>query len=453
MNGDRPHILIVDDEPNMRLVLSTLFEQNDFVAKSAQSAEEALAHVRDHDPDLILTDMQMPGMGGLELLRTLNSRFPEIPVVLLTAYGTVSAAVEAMRRGAFDFLLKPFDRDQLVEVARKAVAHARRTRLGVRESPESGAGQLLGESEPMVQLRLIIDKVARSPATVLIRGETGTGKELVANAIHAGSSRSDQPLIAVNCGALPESLVESELFGHKKGAFTGAADDRIGRFKLADGGTLFLDEIGELPLASQVKILRALEDGETMPVGGTQTERVDVRLIAATHRDLERAVRDGEFREDLYFRLKVVQLQVPPLRDRIEDIPALVECFIDKHSTRLERPRFGVTPETLDALMSRPWPGNVRELANTLERAVLLAETDPLTPFDLGLADAAPKPPSGGSMQRASRSAAAAVERRMIRAALDLTRGNVTHAAERLGLSRRGLQNKMKELGLRDSLD
>jgi len=451
MNGDRPHILIVDDEPNMRLVLSTLFEQNDFVASSARSAEEALTHVRNHDPDVILTDMQMPGMGGLELLRTLRGRFPEIPVVLLTAYGTVSAAVEAMRRGAFDFLLKPFDRDQLVEVARKAVAHAGEARLDVREAPESGAGKLLGESEPMLQLRRLIDKVARSPATVLIRGETGTGKELVANAIHTGSSRSDRPLIAVNCGALPESLVESELFGHMKGAFTGAVDDRIGRFKLADGGTLFLDEIGELPLASQVKLLRALDDGETTPIGATRSEKVDVRLIAATHRDLERAVRDGEFREDLYFRLKVVQLEVSPLRDRIEDIPALVERFIDKHAARLDRPRFGVTPETLDALMSRAWPGNVRELENTLERAVLLAEADPLTPFDLGFADAAPETRSAGSMQRASRGAAAAVERRMIRAALDLTRGNVTHAAERLGLSRRGLQNKMKELGLRDS--
>ncbi len=451
MNGDRPHILIVDDEPNMRLVLSTLFEQNDFVTNAARSGEEALEHVRDHDPDLILTDMQMPGMGGLELLRTLSDRFPEIPVVLLTAYGTVPAAVEAMRRGAFDFLLKPFDRDRLVEVARNAVKHGGRARLDVRESPESGAGKLLGESEPMVRLRRDIEKVARSPATVLIRGETGTGKELVANAIHAGSTRSDQPLIAVNCGALPESLAESELFGHMKGAFTGAVDDRIGRFKLADGGTLLLDEIGELPLASQVKLLRALEDGETMPVGGTRIERVDVRLIAATHRDLERAVREGEFREDLYFRLKVVQLDVPPLRDRVEDIPVLVERFIDKHSARLDRPRFGVAPETIDALMSQPWPGNVRELENTVERAVLLAETDPLTPFDVGLADAHPKTRSGGSMQRASRGAAAAVERRMIRAALELTRGNVTHAAERLGLSRRGLQNKMKELGLRET--
>jgi len=452
MNDDRPHILVVDDEPNMRLVLSTLFEQSDFVATSAPSAEEALQAVRRHgrhDPDVILTDMQMPGMDGLELLQTLSDRFPEIPVVLLTAYGTVSAAVEAMRRGAFDFQLKPFDREQLVAVIGKAVEHARRTRLDVRESRAAGSGKLLGDSEPMERLRRDIDKVARSPATVLIRGETGTGKELVAQAIHAGSRRADQPLITVNCGAIPDSLVESELFGHKRGAFTGALDDRPGRFKLADGGTLFLDEIGELPLAAQVKLLRVLEGGETMPVGGTMPETVDVRIVAATHRDLEQAVREGEFREDLYFRLKVIELDVAPLRDRIEDIAALVERFLDKHATRLERPRFGVAPETLSALMAQPWPGNVRELENAVERALLLAENDPLTPFDFGLADA-PAGGAGGPLHSASRSAAAVVERRMIRAALELTGGNVTHAAERLGLSRRGLQNKMKELGLRD---
>jgi len=448
MNDDRPHILVVDDEPNMRLVLTTLFEQSDFVATSAPSAEEALQHVRRHDPDVILTDMQMPGMDGLELLQKLSDRFPEIPVVLLTAFGTVSAAVEAMRHGAFDFQLKPFDREQLVALMRKAVEHARRARLDVRESHASGSGKLLGNSEPMERLRRDIDKVARSPATVLIRGETGTGKELVAQAIHAGSRRADQPLITVNCGAIPDSLVESELFGHKRGAFTGALNDRPGRFKLADRGTLFLDEIGELPLAAQVKLLRVLEGGETMPVGGTMPETVDVRIIAATHRDLEQAVREGAFREDLYFRLKVIELDVAPLRDRIEDIAALVDRFLDKHAARLERPRFGVAPETLSALMTQGWPGNVRELENAVERALLLAEHDPLTPFDFGLADTPAV--GGGPLQSASRSAAAVVERRMIRAALELTGGNVTHAAERLGLSRRGLQNKMKELGLRD---
>jgi DNA-binding NtrC family response regulator len=448
MNAGRPHILVVDDEPNMRLVLTTLLDQSGFVSSSSSSAEEALKRVRELDPDVILTDMQMPGMGGLELLKTLSDQFPEIPVVLLTAYGTVAAAVEAMRRGAFDFLLKPFDREQLVAVMQKAVRHAHRTRLDVRQPRESGAGKLLGDSEPMGKLRRDIDKVARSPATVLIRGETGTGKELVAHAIHDGSPRASQPLITVNCGAIPESLVESELFGHKRGAFTGAVDDRLGRFKLADTGTLFLDEIGELPPAAQVKLLRVLQGGETMPIGGTEPEQVDVRIIAATHRDLDQAVRDGQFREDLYFRLNVVKLDIPPLRDRIEDIPLLVELFLDKHSRRLNCPRAGVAPEALGALMSTPWPGNVRELENAVERALLLAEHDPLTPFDFGLADA--PPPSDGSLRSASRSAAAVVERRMIRAALELTRGNVTHAAERLGLSRRGLQNKMKELGLRE---
>jgi DNA-binding NtrC family response regulator len=285
---------------------------------------------------------------------------------------------------------------------------------------------------------------------VLITGESGTGKELVAHAIHAASPRASEAFVVVNAAAIPLELLESELFGHERGAFTGAVEARSGRFRDASGGTLFLDEIGELPLAAQVKLLRVLEGGETMPVGGTMPETVDVRIVAATHRDLEQAVREGEFREDLYFRLKVIELDVAPLRDRVEDIAALVERFLDKHATRLERPRFGVAPETLSALMAQPWPGNVRELENAVERALLLAENDPLTPFDFGLADA-PAGGGGGPLHSASRSAAAVVERRMIRAALELTGGNVTHAAERLGLSRRGLQNKMKELGLRDA--
>jgi transcriptional regulator with PAS, ATPase and Fis domain len=283
---------------------------------------------------------------------------------------------------------------------------------------------------------------------VLIRGETGTGKELIAEALHQLSPRSAAAMVKINCGALPESLVEAELFGYERGAFTGADRAKPGRFELADGGTLFLDEIGELRPQVQVKLLRVLQDGFVDRVGGTEPGRVDVRLVAATHRDLLAEVEQGRFREDLYYRLKVVELVAPPLRDRPEDIPGLVDCFLDRHARRLERPRPKIHRDALAGLMAQPWPGNVRELENSVERAILLADADPLGPADFGLAAEEPvEPPS--TLKQAARTAAAATERRMILAALELTDGNVTHAAVRLGLSRRGLQLKMKELGLR----
>ena len=447
----KPHILIVDDEPNVRRVLGTLLEQAGFDTTRVASADQALDLVRAQDPDLVLTDLKMPGMSGMELLGRLRESFPEIPVIMLTAHGTVENAVLAMKRGAHDFITKPFDKQQVVDQVGQALAQGERARREFRGPlPEAHRCGMVGEGPAMELLRRMIEKVAPAPTTVLIRGETGTGKELVAEALHRLSPRAESPLVRINCGAIPESLVEAELFGFERGAFTGAERAKPGRFELADGGTLFLDEIGELPAQAQVKLLRILEDGAVDRVGGTEPRQIDVRLIAATHRDLIQEIAAGRFREDLHFRLKVIEIEVPPLRERPDDVPHLVDCFLERHADRLGRPRPSVSPSALGALMAQPWPGNVRELENAVERAIVLADASILEADDFGLERA----PSGvaaetSSIKQASRAAAAETERRMIRTALDATDGNVTHAAERLGLSRRGLQLKMKELGLR----
>jgi len=446
----RSQILIVDDEPNVRRVLATLLEQAGYAAIRAASGAQALDLVRAQDPDLVLTDLQMPEMDGIELLARLSESFPEIPVIVLTAHGTVENAVEAMKRGAHDFLTKPFDKTQVVDLIARALAQADRSRRELRGPlPTDDFCGMVGASEATQALRRLIEKVAPTPATVLIRGETGTGKELVAEALHRLSPRAESPLIKINCGAIPENLVEAELFGHERGAFTGADRSKPGRFELADGGTMFLDEIGELPLGIQVKLLRVLQDGQIDRVGGTQSRNVNVRLVAATHRNLEDEVAQSRFREDLLYRLKVIEIVAVPLRERPEDIPPLVECFLDRHSTRLGRPRCDVSDETLSALQEQPWPGNVRELENAVERAILLADASPLTPHDFGLADDEPPEPTPSTLKEASRAAAHRTERRLINAALELTDGNITRAASRLGLSRRGLQLKLKELGLR----
>jgi DNA-binding NtrC family response regulator len=446
-----PHILIVDDEPNVRKVLGTLLEQSGYVTTRADSAEAALDLVRAKDPDLVLTDLRMPGMDGLGLLRRLREDFPEIPVVILTAHGTVDNAVEAMKHGAFDFLTKPFEKERVVEVVAKAAGQAERARREFHGPPAANAEHgILGNSEAMRSLRAMIARVAPGPSTVLITGETGTGKELVAEAIHRGSPRARGPIIRVNCGALPDNLVEAELFGHERGAFTGADRDKPGRFELADGGTLFLDEIGELPGPAQVKLLRVLEDGVIDRVGATQPRRVDVRLVAATNRDLKSEAGAGRFREDLLYRLAVVEIHLRPLREHADDLPVLLEFFLDKQSRRLRRPRPTVSAEAITALAALRWPGNVRELENAVERAVLLAEGQALGPRDFGLERAGDAARPTEDLKGAAKAAASEAERRMIRAALELTAGNITRAAERLGLSRRGLQLKMKELGLRD---
>ena len=447
----KPHVLVVDDEPNVRRVLATLLEQAGFAVTRAESGDQALHLVRSLDPDLVITDLKMPGIDGMELLRRLQQSFPEIPVVMLTAHGTVANAVEAMKCGALDFLTKPFEKQQVVDLVGKALAQASSARREYRGPLVSGARcGIVGDSPAIDRLRDAIEKIAPTPSTVLIRGETGTGKELVAEALHQLSRRAQGPLVKINCGALPDHLVEAELFGFEKGAFTGADRSKPGRFELADGGTLFLDEVGELPIAMQVKLLRVLEDKRIDRVGGTASHEVDVRLITATHRDLEQEVRSGGFREDLFYRLKVIELVVPPLRERPDDVARLVECFLDRHAARLDRPRPSIAQDALAALSVQPWPGNVRELQNAVERAVLLADSLTLSPSDFGLGQA-PNAEAGeeSSLKEAVRAAAAQTERRMILAALDLTGGNITHAAARLGLSRRGLQLKMKELDLR----
>ena len=446
----KAHVLIVDDEPNVRRVLGTLLEQAGWSTTRAESGDQALALVRAQDPDLVISDLKMPGMDGMELLSRIQASFPEIPVILLTAHGTITNAVEAMKRGAHDFITKPFDRDEVVQLVQKALGQAERGRAEFRGPLVAGQRcGIVGNSAAIQELRRLIEKIAPTSATVLIRGETGTGKELIVEALHQLSKRKAMPLVKINCAALPENLVESELFGYEKGAFTGAERAKPGRFELADGGTLFLDEIGELPPPMQVKLLRVLQDGVVDRVGGTEPRQVDVRLISATNRELDQEVANGRFREDLLYRLKVMELVSPPLRERLDDIPDLVECFVERHAERLERPRPAVGPEALRALMTLPWPGNVRELENAVERAVLLADGETLTPVDFGLTDDATQRAPASTLKEASRVAAAETERRMILAALDLTDGNVTHAAERLGLSRRGLQMKMKDLGLR----
>lgn len=450
----KPHVLVVDDEINLRRVLCAQLSQAGWETGQAGSGEEALERVRQEDPDLVLTDLRMPGMDGLELLARLRRDFPEVPVVMLTAFGSIDTAVEAMKRGAFDFLTKPFDKDKVVQTIHKALAQAEHGRREFQGpwAAEAPCG-IVGHSPAIARVRALIERLAPSRSTVLVTGETGTGKELVAEALHRLSPRSAAPLVRLNCAALPESLVEAELFGHERGAFTGAEKARPGRFELADEGTLFLDEIGELSLAIQAKLLRVLEDGRVDRLGATAPLEVDLRLVAATHRNLEAEVQAGRFRQDLLFRLKVVEIRVPSLAERTADIPELVEFFIEQHARRLGRPRPGLDPGVGPALQARAWPGNVRELENAVERALLLGEGPVLLPQDF-LPGESTLPLPGASLvapgiKSASRSAAAQAEKHLIVSALEESRGNVTRAAAALGLSRRGLQLKLKSLGLR----
>ena len=447
---DRPHVLVADDEANVRKVLAALIEQAGHSALTASSGEEALACVRAHDPDLVITDLKMPGMDGLDLLHRLRADFPEIPVVLLTAHGTIETAVEAMKRGAYDFLTKPFDREKVQDVMARALAHGARSRREF-QGPLAGADPtgILGQSAVIAALRQMVGRVADAPTTVLITGETGTGKELVAEALHRLSSRRAGPFVRINCGAIPEPLVEAELFGFERGAFTGAEKAKPGRFELADRGTLFLDEVAELPVASQVKLLRILNDGVLDRVGAVSSRKVDVRVVAATNRVLSAMVAEGRFREDLLYRLGVIEIQVPPLRERLEDISLLVDFFVAKHARRLGRPVPGISSGAVGALMALSWPGNVRQLENAVERAVLLAQAPVLGVSDFGLRPEPPGQAEAGRVRSPARRAGIEAERRVIRAALENVAGNVTRAASLLGLSRRGLQLKMKEFGLR----
>jgi two-component system response regulator HydG len=449
-------ILVVDDEPGQRAMLRAVLTAEGYQVAEGEDGASALAHVEAGFYDLILMDVRMAQLDGMAALKAIKARSPGIPIVLMTAYGTVRDAVEAMKAGAYDYLTKPLDIDELKLIVTRGLRHAaleeENARLRALVGQDVDVSAIIGISEPMRRVFEAIALVAPTEATVLIQGESGTGKELVAQAIHANSPRRAGPLVTVNCSALPETLLESELFGHERGAFTGATERRIGRFELAHGGTIFLDEIGELTPAAQSKLLRVLQSQEFERVGGTKTLKVDVRVIAATNKDLEAAVRGGQFREDLLYRLRVFPLTVPPLRERRDDIPLMADHFLKRYVERHRRQIRGLTPRALDLLMRYDWPGNVRELEHALERAVILARGEHITPEELppniraiggdpgGTTPQEPPVPVGLRLKE--------VERELIHKTLERTGGNRTKAAEILGISRATLHNKLKEYGL-----
>src|SRR5215471_13884754 len=436
----RNRVLVVDDEKNQREIYRLILEDAGFQVTTAQSAEQGLRFSREQDFDLVLTDYKMTGMDGLTLLGELIKQDPSIIVVMMTAHGSVESVKEALKGGAFDYLEKPIDREQLLKVVETALGRLNRI-----------DDEIIGGSDEMERVKKMILKVAGSNSTVLIRGESGVGKERVARAIHKASPRSSELFQAVNCAAINENLLESELFGHEKGSFTGAHAQKKGLFEIADKGTLFLDEIGDVPVPMQAKLLRALQEKEVMRVGGTRPIKVDVRVIAATNRDLEAMVKDGRFREDLYYRLNIIPITIPPLRSRRDDIPTLVEFFIGKHALGSNRRITGLAPSARNLIMDYNWPGNVRQLESAIERAILLCEGEQVGVEDLPVEirqQAAPAaafsfklPPEGISFDE--------VEKSLIIQAMEQTNWNITRAAKLLDLSFRTLQYRLEKFGIK----
>ena len=450
-------VLVVDDEENLRLVLRTLLRRHGYEVETAVSGEDALGMVDSFGPDVVLTDVRMPKMGGLDLLTTLKAKGNEATVIVMSAYGNMDQALEAMKAGAYDYVQKPFKPDEVVLTLRKAEEREllRRENRALRDEirKEHRYDDILAKSQKMLDIFRTITKIAEYKTTVLVAGESGVGKELVARAIHHRSTRRGGPFVAVNCGAIPENLLESELFGHKKGAFTDAVQDRRGLFEEADGGSLFLDEIGELPLALQVKLLRVLEDEKIRRVGDVRDIKIDVRIITATHRDLLNETKAGRFREDLFYRLNVLPIVVPPLRDRREDIPLLIDHFVARNNTRLGTSIRGLDTESRRLLFEYPWPGNVRELENTIERAMVLAEGDQIVAQDLPerLREARdPVQAQLASGELSVKKTMRIVEEILIRRALQRTKGNRTRAAEVLEISHRALLYKIKDYQITD---
>jgi two-component system response regulator AtoC len=448
-------VLVVDDEENIRLVLRTLLKKHGYQVETAESAEDALAQLESFDPDFVLADVRMNGMTGLELSSELRARSSLATVILMSAYGSVDLAIEAMKAGAYDYISKPFKQDEVLLALAKAEEREslRRENRALKRAmrAERTFHGILGKSEAIEKVFATIEKVADYKTTVLIQGESGTGKELVARALHEASERKDKPFVPLNCGAIPENLLESELFGHKKGAFTDAHADKKGLFAEASQGTLFLDEIGELPLSLQVKLLRVLQEGRIRPLGATRDHEVDVRVIAATVRDLRREVQENRFREDLYYRLNVLQLNVPPLRERRDDIALLVEHFIERNNGRLGTKIRDIEPRARKLLLNHTWPGNVRELENTIERAVVLAEGDVITVADLPERMREPADPVSHSLSSGELSikkSARFMEETLIRRALEQTGGNRTAASKLLEISHRALLYKIKDYGI-----
>jgi DNA-binding NtrC family response regulator len=448
-------ILVVDDDNSLRRVLQVQLEQDGYSVATADSAQQALSLLQLRAYDLVITDLKMPGHSGIEVLKHVKSQYPESVVIVLTAFGTVETAVEAMKGGAYDFLTKPVHRDELSLVVARALDHVRLIEevraLRANLNQKYGFENIRGQSDALLQVLDVAARAARTNSTLLIRGETGTGKELLARAIHFNSSRKDGPLVTINCGAIPRELLESELFGHKRGAFTGAVSDKKGKVEMADGGTLFLDEIGEMPPELQVKVLRLIQEGEIEKIGSEARHHVDVRIIAATHRDLNVMIEDGTFREDLFYRLAVIPLVLPPLRERGEDISDLVQCFFAKSREKNGRPNLALPPALLPYFMRYRWPGNVRELENAVERTVVLARGEEITLHDLpeflhekrAGVDALEidLPPQGISLE--------AIEKELILKALEKCDGNQTHAARYLDISRKTLIYRMERHGIR----
>ncbi|HVH45877.1 MAG TPA: sigma-54 dependent transcriptional regulator [Labilithrix sp.] len=472
MLPEKKQVLIVDDEPNLRKILAAQLSRDGYDVLLAEDGEQGLTLLREHHIDLVVTDLKMPKVDGMTLLRQALAEQPELPIVMITAHGTVDTAVEALKLGAFDYLTKPFDKEEVRQIVGKALKTrelaGEEATTEIKEAEGARFG-IIGQSSGLTELYAVLERVADSPTTVLITGESGTGKELVARALHDHSSRRGKPFIKVNCAAIPKELIESELFGYERGAFTGAVTSKPGRFELANGGTLFLDEIGEIPVEMQVKLLRALQESEFERVGGIKTIRVDVRLVAATNRDLKKLIAQGSFRDDLFYRLNVVSIRLPALRERASDTPLLVEHFLKKFNERLKKNVTGVEPEALDLLSAYGWPGNIRELENVMERAVLFCDASKLRVEDLpaelrGSTSIAPGSiapsadtsvdlgslPAEGGLKEHVKVAMNRLERDLVSRALKQTNNNVTHAARLLKISRKGLQLKMKELGLRE---
>jgi two-component system, NtrC family, response regulator HydG len=455
------NILIVEDDPSHLEILRRHLERCGYRVEAAESAEQALSRFSRFDPHLVLSDLRMPGMSGFDLIRKLKADAPDVAVVLMTAFDDMQTAIDAMKDGAFDYLVKPLELERLEAIIASALEQRRRNggdraaRAAEPEPPALATNDLIGRHPKMIGVFKVIGKVAASSAPVLIRGETGTGKELIARTIHENSSRAKLPFISVNCASLPETLLESELFGHVRGAFTGAQADRKGRFELAGGGTIFLDEIGDVTPAFQTKLLRVLQEKEYYPVGGEEARRSEARVLAATHQPIERLVREGAFREDLYFRLRVVEIVVPPLRERREDIPLLAKHLVAQAARLADRPAPRLPDDVIRRLVIHDWPGNVRELENTLMRAVVLAAGDTLTPdhLDFGAGSALAGVAGdgtghgNGSVTELDRVLELA-EKAHVQRVLASTGGHKSRSAEILQISRGRLDRLIEKHGL-----
>jgi len=452
-------VLVVDDEENFRHILSVILKKERYEVETASNGEEALQRISDTTFDQVLCDIRMPGMDGLDFLKEVRKTEADANVIMMSAYGTLDTAVEAMKLGAYDYISKPFKADEIILTLKKAEERERLRKenelLRKEVKKEYSFDNIVSKNEKMQSIFEVVQKVAQYKSTILITGESGTGKEVVARALHYHSDRSQLPFMPVNCGAIPENLLESELFGHSKGAFTDAIRMKKGLFEEADGGTLFLDEIGELPPQLQVKLLRVLQDGEIRRVGEAKAIQIDVRIVAATVKDLVKEVNEGRFRDDLFYRLNVVPVHIPPLRERKEDIPLLVTHFIKKQSQSLGKNVTGIDPKALEVLINYKWYGNVRELENTIERAIVLADGESIElqnlPLDIQNFQERVEVTSLSEEEYSIKRASKALETTLIRRALKKTKGNHTHAARLLEISHRALLYKIKEYGIIES--